>query len=184
MRFTGRHVTAPGHELRHLHPICQEGMNTTEVALPLGPYAPGRNPLETMLTPLLMIFHYRYCCIVLTTADPMLRDLCRIPYIKEQVQGICPTLDPITEFTPVKLLRLVSRITSSFWALYKSYGVSVRVLTYPLMDDAKDPYGAQVNPAICSSPLQATWLYVVQDLLARYFTDHMFHVEDHGFSRT
>lgn len=81
---------------------------------------------------------------------------------------------------PVKFLNFLAIVISSWRAMNKSGGVTVRVLANLLAEDGKDEYDAQEHSVTATSPLQATCPYLLYALLARFLTDAVLHVAHHA----
>lgn len=82
----------------------QGGMNKTETNLPLGAYAPGRDPVKSMLMPYATVVDYFHYRLADTTANTSTGDLHQMPHIKSQVQRLHHMIQRFTVIKPLRLL--------------------------------------------------------------------------------
>lgn len=59
----------------------------------------------------------------------------------------------------------------------------MRILAYILSQDVKCTYEVPVNQGMATSPLQASWSYVVHAILSRFLTEEKLHFAHHAVSR-
>ncbi len=139
----------------------------------LGPFAPGLEPIRTMVAPFETVLNYRLYRLRDTSSAAKEDDLRRIVRLKLHIEGLQTSMEKFDATRPIKLLDFLATFKEAVDALGKSEAVAVRVLAFFLEGDAKDAYMAQMAPGTRSrgTPLSMTWPYVINMLLERFLSD-------------
>ena len=150
-----------------------DGANLESLPARTGPFAPGLEPLQTMLPPFVRVVDYRRYRLDNTEPVPNGDELRHLYRPKTQIDGLYATSGTYSGVKPISLLGFLSTFKEVFNAYGTSEAVTVRALAYFLAKEAKDVYQAQVNPGALDSPnaLEATWPYVTNALIRRFLAD-------------
>lgn len=151
----------------------------------LGPYAPGLEPIQTMLTPFEKVLDYRHYRLRDLNPVPDNEALRKMYRLKKQIDGLYTTLGSFDGADPIELLNFLATFKEACDALATSEAIGVRVLAYFLKDDAKDTYQQQTSPGtnIPGRELEASWPFVINALLRRFLSDDVLQEAYDGVSR-
>ena len=150
-----------------------EGANLESLPARTGPFAPGLEPLQTMLSPIVWVVDYRRYRLDNTEHVPSGAELRHLYRVKTQIDGLYPTLGTYSGAKMISQLGILSTLKEAFNAFGTSEAVAARALAYFLAKEAKDVYQAQVNPGALDSrnALETTWPYVTNALICRFLAD-------------
>ena len=105
-----------------------EGANLKSLPARTGPFAPGLEPLQTMLPPFVLVVDYRR--YRLENTEPVLNgaELRNLYRLKTQIDGLYPTLGTYSGAKPIPLLGFLCTLKEAFNTYGTSEAVAVRDL--------------------------------------------------------
>ena len=119
---------------------------TADIPPDLGPFAPGLEPMTTMLSPFEVVIdyhHYRLTNLPATLTPDELRHTYRA---KRNLDSLMPAISVYDGTIGIDLLQFLSSFKEGMDTLQQSQATAVRVLAFFLHGDDKDTYQAQVSP--------------------------------------
>ena len=87
-----------------------DGVNLESLPVRTGPFAPGLEPLQTMLPPLVKVVDYRRYRLDNTEPVPNGAELRHLYRLKTQIDGLYPTLGTYSGAKPISLLGFLSNL--------------------------------------------------------------------------
>ena len=165
----------PAVTVSHTSAPLQEMSQQQEQGTTLGMFCPGLEPMTTMLPSFKFVVDYRMYRLQNPATVPTEQDVSDMYVLKKRIDSLYSMLMPFSGEDPIEFLNSITMFKEAIESFQKSEAVTVRMLTYYLIGDAREAYENQVSPGtlVAGSTMNATWPHVVHMFLQRYLNDEV-----------